>query len=69
MKLTRWYPKTIKPVRIGWYETQMNNGNYGYSCWDGMQWSCQHNDYSCVLARAVCWNGAIQDKKWRGISK
>lgn len=68
MKLTQWFKSYIKPVHIGWYETEMNN-HFGYSYWDGMQWSCQHNNYSCFLANGICWNGAIQDKKWRGIDK
>ena len=69
MKLTNWFKPSIKPVHIGWYETQMKYGNFGYSYWDGFSWSCQHYGNSCSLLNAACWNGAIQDKKWRGIAK
>ena len=39
MKLTRWFPGHIKPVREGVYQQMCGIGlSLGYQKWDGLRW-------------------------------
>lgn len=57
--LTPWFPASVKPVRVGWYETKVV-GTYGpaMSHWDGLLWYV-------VEGSLVCF---YQDRKWRGLA-
>ncbi len=68
MKLTEWYPASIKPVREGVYETNMS-GRQGYSYWTGRQWSNQ-SKHAVYAERHKTWlSGASQKKNWRGLAE
>jgi len=56
MKLTRWYPPDIKPVRKGWYECKCCNRRY---FWSEESWDNTDN------------NGwpTKQNIEWRGLTK
>lgn len=58
LKITDWYPGTVKPVRIGWYEvkTTMYNGRMRY--WNG----------ACWMDSCLCCKCFDQEKPWRGLA-
>jgi hypothetical protein len=67
---TAWFPAHIKPVRDGVYETRFlvkscRQSLYGFSVWDGVQWSNQSNKEAWCFFDAE----ARQDKEWRGVKK
>lgn len=60
MKTTPWYPGTVKPVRVGYYE------RVGYSSltkdfWNGNSWRYG----SDISMRCIYQNG----KEWRGLTE
>ena len=61
MKLTKWYPADIKPVRIGWYETKRQNGQISTFKWwfDGNKWRAGQDDFVCNE----------QNRVWRGLAE
>lgn len=67
MKLTPWYPGTVKPVRKGVYQRQYSFGN-PYCYWTGRRWCmCEPNP-----ERAACSTEIISgfDRlPWRGLTE
>lgn len=54
---TEWYPKKIKPVRVGTYEVKTKAWPYPNKCnWDGEKWSRWEGD-------------TIKVTEWRGITE
>ena len=70
MKLTKWFPHKIKPVRSGVYEFKSQWFD-GYAYWDNDK-KLWVNGGACkeVAYKNKEWlGGAIQSKTWRGIEK
>ncbi len=58
MKMTPWYPGTVKPVRDGYYQRRLNGKFLLYKAyWDGVSW----RSTDCV--------GYHQNLPWRGVTK
>lgn len=56
---TEWYPKKIKPVRIGTYEVVTKAWPYPNKCnWDGKKWSRWEGDTIKVFE----WRGITEDQ-------
>lgn len=71
MKLTTWYPVSIKPVRVGVYI--VSNSAYDtltwYSYWNGKAfcyWSCFGVDHAF---KAREQNTPAKATQWRGVAK
>ena len=60
MKLTPWYPGTVKPVRKGWYQRKYRHFGPSMCYWDGKKFSAleYRHDYSFT-----------QNLPWRGVAK
>ncbi len=67
MKLTPWYPGTIKPVRVGVYERRYPDGATLYSLWDGVQWYWAW-DTAALASREYKYT-YTQTIPWRGVAK
>jgi hypothetical protein len=69
MKTTKWYTASVKPVRIGVYETDLGNAleKFGFSYWDGNRWGNQYK----TPEEAIVWGfrPGVQDKFWRGLTE
>lgn len=68
-KKTEWFPRWIKPVHSGVYETKISEyyyGHQGYSLWTGEQWN---NQYSTVKRASQNQIPGEQEKEWRGLEK
>jgi len=64
MKLTPWFPKTVKPIRPGVYQVDYA-GNYSY--WTGDSWCLSICDrHSAFRIRQP---SRIQDRTWRGLAE
>jgi len=71
MKLTEWFPGTIKPVRVGVYMQMDGLGKKeGYQYWDGSLWGgfARSPDKAFVL-RHHKPHATHQNDSWRGILK
>ena len=71
MKLTAWFPPSVKPVRPGVYETQFMNENNqfgpsGFSRWTGNHWT---DTCTTIQGANINTSHGLQNKKWRGIKK
>ena len=42
---TPWYPGTIKPVRVGWYEVELLENDIHLDWWDGKRWKSDPTAY------------------------
>ena len=60
MKLTPWYPGTVKPVRKGWYQRNYPSLGPSMCYWDGKNFSMIEDRYE---------NSFTQDLPWRGVAK
>lgn len=62
--MTLWFPKNIKPVRVGVYQTSFD-GSVGYSFWNATHWG----DQFITPAQADSIRGyGVQGKRWRGLT-
>ena len=66
MKLTPWFPGTVKPVRAGVYERQYGKETF-YCLWDGEYW----HTWAMTPKHAEKLHGfsAMQSLPWRGVLK
>lgn len=58
-QVTKWYPGSIKPIRIGMYERRQLHGQYTYiflSYWNGKKW-CRKWDHQASLYQSLRWRG------------
>jgi len=73
MKLTKWFPAYIKPVRRGVYETRIdsfhNNTPGAVSRWNGKRWSHQIGKNANKIYLRDFGEAAAQNKSWRGLAK
>jgi hypothetical protein len=75
MKLTPWFPASVKPARVGWYQAAY----YGYGTywryWTGARWRVGvgidsiKDPIPYVLGTAQCEFGFVKKDKWRGLAK
>ena len=68
MKLTPWFPGTVKPVRVGVYEREYRCSRRIYNYWNGKTWSGP----SPVPKGAEIFKpfySPYQDLPWRGVMK
>lgn len=69
MKLTPWFPGTVKPVRKGVYQQKNGVGSLGYQYWDGKFW----HGWSSTVYGAQRDNHIAaeyyQNDPWRGVAK
>jgi hypothetical protein len=61
-EVTRWFPATIHPARVGWYEASF----YGLPdvrrrYWDGKQWTFGDGHWTMF--------GSAPQDQWRGLAK
>jgi hypothetical protein len=75
MKLTRWYPGDVKPVRVGVYERSYgDNANpgihVGYAFFDGVDWFLRSRTTEDATTNKLKsahtrlpWRGLAQDPK------
>ena len=68
MKLTPWFPGTVKPVRVGVYERQYRTGDFGYCYWSGQIWSWKATTPAGAL-RLQNTRSPYQNTPWRGVLK
>lgn len=70
-KLTPWFNQDQKPVREGVYEVKYHlfedEWAEGFSYWNGKEWSNCLSEVRSAYANKSWTEGAIQDKKWRGL--
>ena len=68
MKLTEWYPGTVKPVRKGVYQ-RLNplTGNTVYSNWTGKYWHAYTDRLFDAKNRKEL--SQFQNLAWRGVAK
>lgn len=73
MKLTGWFSENTKPVHIGVYKTRHHHfGNEwrdAYSYWNGKEWSNSQPTVNDAHFVRTWTEGAIQEKKWRGLAE
>lgn len=66
MKRTQWFPASINPVRVGWYDVRCRHRMYGYPeerIWfNGSKWGYSPD------TTAPCSFGRSCDS-WRGLAK
>ena len=73
MKLTPWFPGTVKPARVGVYKrvydtTEYSKSNFGYCYWNGQIWSWQAtNPTGALLLRHT--RSPYQELPWHGVLK
>lgn len=68
MKLTPWFPGTVKPVRVGVYERKFPNGWRSYNYWNGKAWpSPSPVPKGAEIFKSFC--SPYQDLSWRGVLK
>ena len=68
MKLTPWFPGTVKPVRAGVYERDYGRGWRSYNYWNGEKWSSPRS----VPKEAEIFKhlySPYQNLPWRGVMK
>ena len=70
MKLTPWFPGTVKPVRVGVYERQYSlmRSERLYCHWDGKVWSTWARTPRVALKDAFM-SSMFQNLPWRGVMK
>ena len=69
MKLTQWFPGTVKPVRPGVYQRNLwgKGALPAYSYWNGERWClCRPTAHEAVEERHP---SDVQDAPWRGVAK
>lgn len=71
MKLTEWYSGDQKPVRVGVYERNFEDGLTiaEYSYWDGKNWKVSGLSVPDANMYKIGAISAKQRLKWRGIAK
>lgn len=63
MNLTHWFPPSIKPVHIGYYETSYPlERNITLDYWDGQCWLCSKSGiiYMPTVQSLLYWRGVLQ---------
>lgn len=76
MKLTEWFPVSIKPVRVGVYDVDVPMKINKFSYWDGERWGlCGADEAEALSGKAGAYKWHIHSSmtvpsaKWRGIAK
>jgi putative component of toxin-antitoxin plasmid stabilization module len=72
LKLTRWFPGEVKPVRKGVYEKRLVleafNGNRVFQYWNGRYWCVSHTHVDIAFSSRI-FKSDYQDGMWRGVAK
>jgi hypothetical protein len=68
LKLTRWYPSRITPVRKGMYQSMDDDGNALWRYWNGQHWGWGYMNKRWAYNWRNTPNGT-QAQPWRGIFK
>jgi hypothetical protein len=68
MKLTPWFPGTVKPVRVGVYERIYDAGSFLYCSWNGEYWGPWARTPEEARKRRL-EASLYQDLPWRGVLK
>jgi hypothetical protein len=69
-KLTRWFSRRVKPIRVGVYETKVLpqlDSTPDFQYWDGRVWGCVSADPEQAYARKRL-EGYFQNVPWRGLA-
>jgi hypothetical protein len=71
MKLTLWFPGTVKPVRVGVYQQHCGIGTIiGYQYWNGKKWSSWSSSAKgAILCKQIMAAPDHQNDPWRGVLK
>jgi len=71
MKLTKWFPYTVKPIRVGFYQTKIDGTKkIYYKYWDGAFWGAGENTLrNAIFLRTYNRARGLVPYKWRGIEK
>ena len=67
MKLTKWYPANVNPVRVGIYQQKSFDGkDVGYQHWNGIHWG----GFGRSIKSAVALKDVFAfSTGWRGLAK
>jgi len=68
MKHTPWFPCDIKPVRVGPYQTRVDDteGGVSFNYWNGACWLTTTDGPSEPFSKRA---SMIQEIEWRGLTK
>jgi hypothetical protein len=72
MRKTGWYPGTVRPVRVGWYECWYADDD-GYKdktemrYWDGLIWRAANAFFSFECRFAS--DAYAKKDRWRGLTR
>lgn len=71
MKLTKWFPGHIKPVRKGVYMQRCGHRMQdGYQYWNGKEWGCWFESPEFAYKyRNYVVGLKFQNYKWRGLAE
>lgn len=69
MKLTPWFPGTIKPVRKGVYQQKNGTSGIGYQRWDGKFWYAWRKSPEDAKNCLIVVSTYFQNDSWRGVAK
>ncbi len=68
MKLTPWFPGTVKPVRSGVYQRKYSSGKFLYCYWNGHHFECAARTIEDSL-NGFMGTSMTQNLPWRGVAK
>ena len=72
MKLTEWFPSSVKPVRPGVYRVKGQRGGClpGYAYFDGSRWGYSMTTVDEAVGKIAKHHRlAYQNKQWRGLAE
>jgi len=69
MRLTKWFPASVKPVRKGAYETSAVSGCETYQHWNGVFWGMYAPSPERASESAYSESvSSEQNVEWRGLA-
>lgn len=67
MKVTEWFPPSIKPVHIGCYQTRFNQQDFvSFNYWNGHCWLITTSEQTKPTHNTP---SVVQDIQWRGLKE
>jgi hypothetical protein len=75
MDKTPWFPASVKPARVGWYQASYHGYGTYWRYWTGTRWRFGLGPDSCSrpipdqLDKGSCEFGEVIGDKWRGLAE